>query len=121
MLQAGAKAFVPKPFRLQGLADKIQATILGGLAAIMKSFFVGRQPICGADLRCVGYELFFRHDAGAVNADISAPVQSSAQVLSDAVVDTGISSIAEDRLAFVNVNRDFLRSGSEALPPNTNV
>jgi CheY-like chemotaxis protein len=31
MLQAGAKAFVPKPFRLQGLADKIQATIEEGL------------------------------------------------------------------------------------------
>jgi EAL and modified HD-GYP domain-containing signal transduction protein len=87
----------------------------------VNNFFIGRQPIYDADLQCVGYELFFRHSADAHCAVITDPVQSSARVLSDAVVDTGVCSITEGRLAFINVTRDLLLNGSEALPPNSDV
>ena len=61
----------------------------------MNNFFIGRQPIYDADLQCAGYELFFRQDASADCAEMTDPVQSSARVLSDTVVDTCVCTIAE--------------------------
>lgn len=80
-------------------------------------YFVGRQPILDAGLQCRGYELLFRQRADDDSARICNPEKASAQILLDAVLDSGLASVTEGQWAFVNVTRDFLLEGDASRLP----
>lgn len=72
-----------------------------------RQIFIGRQPILDRDLRVYGYELLFRDSqhnvAGVVDGD-----QATAQTLVSGIMDFGLEQLVGNRLAFVNLTRNFL-------------
>jgi c-di-GMP phosphodiesterase len=82
------------------------------------SVFLARQPICHRDLRTIGYELLFRssHENAATIEDGS---QSTIQTIVNSFMEIGLKRVVGDRLAFINVTREFiLNDGCRALPKN---
>lgn len=70
--------------------------------------FVGRQPILDAHERTVGYELLFRDGEDAQHAHVVDANTASAQVLTHALGEVGLTELVGDKLAFVNLPRHFL-------------
>jgi c-di-GMP-related signal transduction protein len=68
---------------------------------------VGRQPIFDSDGAVHGYELLFRGDAGAVDADERGAYATS-RVLITAFTEIGIAPLCGRGLCFVNLTREFL-------------
>ncbi|MEV0129905.1 HDOD domain-containing protein [Dactylosporangium sp. NPDC050688] len=68
---------------------------------------VGRQPIFDRHDDVHGYELLFRGDAGAVEADERGAYATS-RVLITAFTEIGIESLCGRGLCFVNLTREFL-------------
>ncbi|GAA2596554.1 EAL domain-containing protein [Dactylosporangium fulvum] len=68
---------------------------------------VGRQPIFDRHGDVHGYELLFRGDAGAVQADERGAFATS-RVLITAFTEIGIESLCGRCLCFVNLTREFL-------------
>ncbi len=68
---------------------------------------VGRQPIFDRRGDVHGYELLFRGDAGAVEADERGAYATS-RVLITAFTEIGIESLCGRGLCFVNLTREFL-------------
>jgi c-di-GMP-related signal transduction protein len=80
--------------------------------------FVARQPILDAMGRLFAYELLFRPSGTAAVAG-TASDHASARVITDAVLDFGLDTLTQGRLAFINVTRQFLIEGLPlVLPPN---
>jgi EAL and modified HD-GYP domain-containing signal transduction protein len=79
------------------------ASASGGSGAV----HVGRQAIYDRDGGVLGYELLFRADAGAVDADERGAYATS-QVLITAFTEIGIDALAGDRRCFVNLTREFV-------------
>lgn len=76
--------------------------------------YLARQPIFDRSLRVVAYELLFR--SGSANtAEISDPVEATAQLLLNAFVSVGLNDLVGERKAFVNLPREFL-IGTYPLP-----
>lgn len=70
---------------------------------------VARQPILDASSSLLAYELLFddagpRHAAGAASSDLSA----TSAVVVEGLLDVGLFDLVGDRVAHVNVARDFL-------------
>jgi EAL and modified HD-GYP domain-containing signal transduction protein len=82
-----------------------------------KDIFIGRQPICDANLSVCGYELLYRTGESAQSADFADGDRASARVAFNAFLEIGLERIAGDALAFLNVTRSFLIDGYyRALP-----
>lgn len=76
--------------------------------------YLARQPIFDRSLRVVAYELLFR-SSSANTAEISNPVEATAQLLLNTFVSVGLNDLVGDRKAFVNLPREFL-IGTYPLP-----
>ncbi|MBN1171244.1 MAG: HDOD domain-containing protein, partial [Micromonosporaceae bacterium] len=68
---------------------------------------IGRQPIYHRDGWIIGYELLFRDSSGAVSAS-RRDAAATSQVIVNAFTDFSVSDLAEGRLYFLNVTREFL-------------
>ncbi|HET9372765.1 MAG TPA: HDOD domain-containing protein [Vicinamibacterales bacterium] len=80
--------------------------------------FVTRLPILDRQRQVVGYELLFRPlEVGA--RGFVAPDQTSARVISDAIVSIGLDALTSGRRAFVGISRRLLVEGiPSVLPPD---
>jgi EAL and modified HD-GYP domain-containing signal transduction protein len=77
---------------------------------------VARQPILDERGRVFGYELLYRHAAGAT-ACIADGDHASARVLTGAVLDLGLDTLTNGRRAFLNVTRPLLLGELDTLIP----
>jgi c-di-GMP-related signal transduction protein len=73
----------------------------------MTDCYVGRQPILDQDLRLHAYELLFRTDP-ANEAKFSSGDSATSQVLLNAFLDIGLERVANQRIVFVNLTRQFI-------------
>lgn len=80
--------------------------------------FIARQPIFDRNLACLGYELLFR--SGDVPSAGDKPGDmATAQVLLQTFIDVGLDELVGNKIAFLNLTRDFLRTAPPlGLPPN---
>lgn len=84
--------------------------------------FIGRQPILDANQQIIAYELLFRDSASAINAVIEDNLKACARVLVNTMSDMGAQWLLGDKLAFINVSEELLRSEFlELLPPQRTV
>ena len=73
----------------------------------MTDFYLARQPICDKNTALIGYELV--HHRNELNpGQIDLENRSSSQILISALLDIGLSEIVGDRLAFINITRDYI-------------
>lgn len=72
--------------------------------------FIGRQPILNQHQQIIGYELLFRHSAGAQSAVITDDLKASTRVLVNTVAEMGTQWVLGDKFAFINVNEEQLHS-----------
>ena len=77
--------------------------------------FVGRQPIYDAKFDVVAYELLFRSGIANAAAVDDADVATSS-VLVNGMLEFGLDRLVGERLAFVNMTRQFL-TGELPIPP----
>jgi EAL and modified HD-GYP domain-containing signal transduction protein len=70
---------------------------------------VARQPILDRSTRVVGYELLFRAP-GASAANAPDDREATSAVILDGLLDVGPLELVGEKLAYVNVSRDFLLS-----------
>ncbi|GGQ40306.1 EAL and HDOD domain-containing protein [Couchioplanes azureus] len=75
---------------------------------------IGRQPIFDACGDIAGYELLFRGNTSAVEAD-RRDAYATSQVLVNAFTEFGLDEIVGDRMCFINMTREFL-TGELILP-----
>lgn len=80
----------------------------------MNSIYIGRQPIYTRDLSLFGYELLFR-DSQANAAQIGDPDRATSQLILNALTEFGLSNIVDDKLAFINLTRNFT-TGTFPIP-----
>lgn len=76
--------------------------------------WVGRQPIVDADKQILAYEVLYR-SAAVGHANIGDGNQATSAVLLNMFVDIGLEQVADDRVAFINLTREFL-IGEYPLP-----
>jgi EAL and modified HD-GYP domain-containing signal transduction protein len=80
------------------------------------SVFIARQPIFDSGLDVVGYELLFR-GANQHVAVFSDHDEATSTVVMNAFTEIGLDKVVGERLAWINVSRDFLfGSLAHALP-----
>ena len=79
--------------------------------------FIGRQPILNLQNQILGYELFFRASAQAASAELTNGFEASTRVLTNLLMDMGANWVLGDKLAFINVDADTLKSDWLALVP----
>ncbi len=78
---------------------------------------LARQPILDRANRVFAYELLFR-SSGTLDVCPNQDDQSSARVISDAVLEFGLDALTQGKLAFINITRELLLEGlPAALPP----
>jgi EAL and modified HD-GYP domain-containing signal transduction protein len=78
--------------------------------------FIARQPIFDSALDVVGYELLFR-GANQHAAVFSDHDEATSTVVMNAFTEIGLDKVVGERLAWINVSRDFLLGSlSRALP-----
>ena len=76
----------------------------------MSDALVARQPICDRRLDVVGYELLYR-SANGISPELVDGDHASASVAVDAFVEIGIDRMVGDKLAFLNMTRNFIVDG----------
>jgi len=79
--------------------------------------FIGRQPIMDLKQQIIGYELFFRHSADAQSATIEDDFKACSNVLVNTIGGIDIQWLLGDKLAFINVNEEMLKSDLLELMP----
>ena len=72
----------------------------------MEDIFIGRQPICDRNLDVYAYELLFR-SAHSQAANVSDGDQATSQVIVNTFMEIGLDNIVSNRLAFINLTRNF--------------
>lgn len=78
---------------------------------------VARQPILDSSLRLIGYELLYRAQ-GEEAALAHDHGRATSAVIVDGILDVGVLDLVGDRLAYLNVSREFLLSVRPLpLPP----
>jgi len=83
----------------------------------MDPIFVGRQPIVDRTQHVVAYELLFRENASAQHAVFANRTFACMHVIANTFATMGVQAVLGGCRAFVNVDREFLRSDMiEALP-----
>jgi EAL and modified HD-GYP domain-containing signal transduction protein len=81
------------------------------------SVSLARQPIVDSRLAVMGYELLYRKNAGASEADVVDDVSATAQVISASLLELGMENIVGSSKAFINFPRTYLLS-SNSMPIN---
>ena len=82
----------------------------------MSEIFVGRQPIFDIEDNTYAYELLYRSSAKA-QACMTEDLNGAAATIANAILDTGLKRITQNKLAFVNCTRDFLLGEDFRLLP----
>lgn len=84
--------------------------------------FIGRQPIMDEKQQIIGYELFFRHSADAESAVFEDEFKAYSSVLMNTIGGIDMQWLLGDKLAFINVNEEMLKSEFlELMPPQRTV
>lgn len=84
--------------------------------------FIGRQPIMDEKQQIIGYELFFRHSADAQSAVFEDEFKAYSSVLMNTIGGIDMQWLLGDKLAFINVNEEMLKSEFlELMPPKRTV
>lgn len=84
--------------------------------------FIGRQPIMDEKQQIIGYELFFRHSADAKSAIFEDEFKAYSSVLMNTIGGIDMQWLLGDKLAFINVNEEMLKSEFlELMPPQRTV
>ncbi len=84
--------------------------------------FIGRQPIMDEKQQIIGYELFFRHSAEAESAVFEDEFKAYSSVLMNTIGGIDMQWLLGDKLAFINVNEEMLKSEFlELMPPQRTV
>lgn len=99
---------------MQPVRNESSCTAAATPAVPARQIFIGRQPIFDRDLQVYGYELLFR-DGRVDAAAIVDGDQATAQTLVNGIMDFGLEQLVGDKLAFVNLTRNFLLE-QERLP-----
>jgi EAL and modified HD-GYP domain-containing signal transduction protein len=96
---------------ITSMGDELQQT---GSRPGVRDIYVARQSIYDARLNVVGYEVLYRsgRDNRAVVTDGN---QATSELLLNAVVEIGLERVVGEKLAFVNLTREFLL-GHHPLP-----
>ena len=71
---------------------------------------LARQPIVDSRLSVMGYELLYRKNAIAMQADVMDDVGATAQVISASLFEFGVENLVGSNKAFVNFPRAYLLS-----------
>ncbi|MEO1765871.1 EAL and HDOD domain-containing protein [Thiobacter aerophilum] len=79
--------------------------------------FVGRQAIVDGQQRIIGYELLFRDQAHATQAEITNDLLAGTRVLVNTLNNMGTEWLFGDRIAFLNVSNPMLESEFLELLP----
>ncbi|WP_227803979.1 EAL and HDOD domain-containing protein [Marinomonas profundi] len=82
------------------------------MVAVHSSVALARQPIVDHRLAVKGYELLYRKNAMAVQADMVDDVSATAQVISASLFDIGMENVVGTNKAFINFPRAYLLSPS---------
>jgi len=82
-----------------------------------EQIFIGRQPIMDAKQQIIGYELFFRHNADAQSASYEDEFKACSTVLVNTIGGMDMQWLLGDKLAFINVNEEMLKSELLELMP----
>ncbi|ADZ90001.1 EAL and HDOD domain-containing protein [Marinomonas mediterranea] len=69
---------------------------------------VARQPIVDDKLRVFAYELLYRRDSEAKEADVIDDVGATAHVITSSLLDIGLNNIVGKHEAFINFPRSYL-------------
>lgn len=77
------------------------------LVSSMPEVFVGRQPIYTRQLDVFAYELLFRSGEGE-EASVMDGDQATSQVILNTFMEMGLDTIVGQKLAFINLTRDFI-------------
>ena len=77
---------------------------------------VARQPILQPSGEVYGYELLYRATAGANGCSDDLDL-AGARVLTDVMLNLGLDTLTNNRLAFINLSRRLLLAGAWALAP----
>lgn len=85
-----------------------------------EALHIARQPILDERGRVFGYELLYRRDADDTTCTADGNL-ASARVLTEAVLDFGLETLTNGRMAFFNVTRSLLLSKIETLVPPDDV
>ena len=80
----------------------------------MSHYFIGRQPILDNHLKLHGYELLFRNTEQN-SAKFKDGDAATANVMLNAFTEIGLENIVGDKLAYINMTRQFL-TNTELLP-----
>jgi c-di-GMP phosphodiesterase len=82
--------------------------------------FVARQPIFDLGGQIAGYELLYRHNAEALEAEPGNAMQMSSDVIVQSIVEVGLDRLTTGTRGFVNFGREMLVSGAyEVLDPRS--
>jgi c-di-GMP-related signal transduction protein len=81
--------------------------------------YIARQPILGRNSKTFGYELLFR--SGKENAFQSSDGEQASRVVIDNVFLLGLRTLTDSRVAFLNLTRETILSGTAALLPKERV
>ncbi|MBL4850996.1 MAG: HDOD domain-containing protein [Gammaproteobacteria bacterium] len=82
--------------------------------------YVGRQPIYNNQLDLVGYELLFRNNRNN-QAVFNDPNEATSDVIINSCLEIGLNRLVGDRLAYINITRDFIVNRDELLLPKNNI
>lgn len=74
----------------------------------LAAFFVARQPILDRSSRTVGYELLFRGNLFAANAEFVDGDTATAQVLLNALTEFGLDALVGRARGYVNLTEHFI-------------
>jgi len=75
----------------------------------MNNVFIARQPVYNKKLEVIGYELLFRNNLDE-QVEIVDKEIATAQVILNILLEVGLEKIVGQRIAFINVARDFITS-----------
>lgn len=82
--------------------------------------YIGRQPIYDRKLQLIGYELLFR-DSNENRAVISDATLATSEVIVNSCLEIGMNRLVGDRLAYLNIPRDFIVNHAQIALPHQNV
>lgn len=83
---------------------------LPGKALVLEpesTIYVARQPIFGLDMKVHAYEILFR-DSATNAAHVCDGNKATSTLITNTFVELGVEEIADNRIAFINMTRDFL-------------
>jgi c-di-GMP phosphodiesterase len=89
-------------------------------SAVDERVFVARQAILDRQRRVFGYELLYRQSDESTTHNANANAYATARIVCEAVLVIGLETLADNKLSFINVDRQFLLDGiPQVLPPGS--